>query len=86
LKNDIFLEIVVSVDIFFFQFFTGSYDSVSEVSELLSTPQIPRYVRLKPMSWQKHIALKWDLVGCPLYGQKMFVGEILITRFTLYRY
>jgi hypothetical protein len=72
-KNMIFWRLLFLWKPFFFQFFTGSYDSVSEVSELLSTPQIARYVRLNPLSWQKHIALQWDLVGCPLYGKKIFL-------------
>ena len=47
------------------QFFTGSFDSGTEVTQWLSRPQVARYVRVNPLSWHRHIALQWDLLGCP---------------------
>lgn len=49
------------------KFFSGNVDSVTKVTELLSTAQIARYVRLNPLDWHGHVAVQWDLVGCPLY-------------------
>ncbi|XP_076438599.1 uncharacterized protein LOC143277607 [Babylonia areolata] len=52
------------------KFLTGNFDSSTEVTEELSNPQMARYVRLNPLSWHRHIAVQWDLFGCPYHVLK----------------
>jgi len=47
-------------------FFSGSADSVSETIRLFSCPHEARFVRINPMTWEGHLSLAFDLLGCPV--------------------
>ncbi|PVD27585.1 hypothetical protein C0Q70_12747 [Pomacea canaliculata] len=46
------------------KFFSGNVDSQTDRTILLTQPLTARYIRLNPLSWENHIALKIDIRGC----------------------
>ncbi|XP_012940945.1 uncharacterized protein LOC101856748 [Aplysia californica] len=52
------------------KFLSGSTDSSSEVTRLLSCPHEARFIRINPLTWQGHPALAFDLLGCPIGNEQ----------------
>ncbi|XP_055937840.1 hemocytin-like [Argiope bruennichi] len=46
------------------QIFTGNYDSQTPIEHVFNTPFEARFVRIQPLSFQKEIALRFDVLGC----------------------
>ena len=44
--------------------FDGNVDKDTVVATEFS-PRVARFVRLYPLAWEGHIALRWELYGCP---------------------
>ncbi|XP_042887736.1 neurexin-4-like, partial [Penaeus japonicus] len=45
--------------------FPGNKDGNTVVTNLLETPIIARYIRIKPSRWRDRISLRMELYGCP---------------------
>ncbi|CAH1779438.1 unnamed protein product [Owenia fusiformis] len=45
---------------------TGNSNSDTHVTNGMDPPLNARYVRIKPQSWEEHISLRFDIIGCPL--------------------
>ncbi|XP_069969361.1 neurexin-4 isoform X3 [Penaeus vannamei] len=45
--------------------FPGNKDGNTVVTNLLETPIIARYIRIKPTRWRDRISLRMELYGCP---------------------
>ncbi|KAK7105791.1 uncharacterized protein [Littorina saxatilis] len=57
------------------KFFTGNFDSKTEVTDWLPKPQTARYVRVNPLSWNRTIAFSWDLLGCSYNSENETTGR-----------
>ncbi|KAJ7310271.1 hypothetical protein JRQ81_007171 [Phrynocephalus forsythii] len=44
--------------------FQGNQDHISPVANFLDTPIFAQYLRIHPLRWHKHIALRMDILGC----------------------
>ena len=42
----------------------GNKDRHSVVQEVISPPIVARYIRVNPMSWNQHISLRLEFIGC----------------------
>ena len=58
-----------------FQIFNGSYGVGSVVTNMLEIPIIAKCVRVHPVTWSEHIAMRFDLLGCPLDMGKSHVNK-----------
>ena len=47
------------------QVFPGNSDPDTVFTNMLDCPVIARCVRINPLDWKDHIALRFDLLGCP---------------------
>ena len=46
------------------QVFIGNVDTSSVVQNKLKMPQITRWIRIVPRSWNNHIGMRVELYGC----------------------
>ena len=49
---------------FSFQIFTANYDRYTVVENMLDKPIVTRYLRIHPESWQSHISMRTEFLGC----------------------
>ena len=49
------------------QVFIGNVDTSSVVQNKLKMPQITRWIRIVPRSWNNHIGMRVELYGCWVY-------------------
>lgn len=49
--------------------FPGNFDSSSEVRHVFEKSFEARVVRIQPLSWEGHVSLRWDLLGCIYEGE-----------------
>lgn len=47
------------------QIFDGNLDAVSVRKHYLDRPQVARYVQLWPVDYNRGMAVRWELYGCP---------------------
>ena len=47
-----------------FQIFTANYDRYTVVENMLDKPIVTRYLRIHPESWQSHISMRTEFLGC----------------------
>lgn len=47
-----------------FQIFTANYDRYTVVENMLEKPIVTRYLRIHPESWQSHISMRTEFLGC----------------------
>ncbi|KAL3886785.1 hypothetical protein ACJMK2_026757 [Sinanodonta woodiana] len=45
--------------------FKGNLDQDSLVTQMLACPIIAKFIRINPVDWVTHIALRFDVIGCP---------------------
>ncbi|XP_055958871.1 uncharacterized protein LOC126830395 [Patella vulgata] len=45
--------------------FDANWDALSVRKQYLPAPIVARYIQLWPTDWQKRIALRWEIYGCP---------------------
>lgn len=50
--------------------FEANYDLDTVIVNELPEPLVARYLKLHPVSWNRHIALQWRVKGC-LVGKKL---------------
>ena len=43
--------------------FSGNSDRNSKVVNMFSVAIMARYIRLQPLDWYYHIAMRWDVLG-----------------------
>ena len=46
------------------QIFEGSWDSDTAVTHYFYAPVVAQYVRINPQTWETHIAIRFELLGC----------------------
>ncbi|XP_062843411.1 neuropilin 1b isoform X2 [Trichomycterus rosablanca] len=46
--------------------FTGNHNPTDEVRAFLSKPTLTRYVRVKPLTWEQGICMRFELYGCKI--------------------
>lgn len=51
-----------------FQVFQGNHNAVDEVHAFLPKQSLARYVRIRPMSWEKGICMRFEIYGCRTSG------------------
>ncbi|KAH3701749.1 hypothetical protein DPMN_076744 [Dreissena polymorpha] len=54
-----------------FQIFPGNTDQDSHKTNQLPTPVFARCVRIQAVSWQQHVSIRFDVLGCQC-GRKPF--------------
>ena len=53
-----------SYQILLVQIFEGNWDSNTTVTHYFYAPVVAQYVRIKPQTWETHIAIRFELLGC----------------------
>lgn len=55
---------------FFFslQIFQGNYNPTNEVRAFLPKQTLTRYIRIRPMTWEQGICMRFEIYGCRTSG------------------
>ena len=69
------------VVLYFLQIFRGNSDADTHVEEELDCPVFAKGIRLYPLEWESHIALRFDVKGC--YLDNNALGKIQQKKFSV---
>ena len=79
--NHTHLLFTAHVVLSFLQIFRGNSDADTHVEEELDCPVFAKGIRLYPLEWESHIALRFDVKGC--YLDNNALGKIQQTNFSV---
>lgn len=63
-----------------FQIFTANYDRYTVVENMLDKPIVTRYLRIHPESWQSHISMRTEFLGCKKGTKHRYCDDIQVMR------
>lgn len=63
---------------FLLQIFSGNFDSSTPVTYYFTSPLHAQYLRILPQTWQGKIALRVEVIGCPVTYPSKF-QKFLVT-------
>lgn len=52
----------------FSQVFNGNQNPTDEVRVRLPKPTLTRYLRIRPMTWEQGICMRFEVYGCKISG------------------
>lgn len=55
---------------FVFQVFQGSNNPTDEVRAFFPKATLTRYIRIRPLTWEQGICLRFELYGCKISGNR----------------
>ena len=62
--NIIFWGLLIFHTAFIFKIFDGAIDQITPVTRMFPVIVSAKYIRINPTEWQRHIALRFEVLGC----------------------
>lgn len=59
----------------FLQIFEGNVNPTDVARALLPKPTLTRYIRIRPMTWEQGICMRFEVYGCRISGNPEDIGD-----------